>query len=168
MRNTAGTSLEGTVTDERFWSKVCRGPRPDDCWLWVGAVSDDGYGRFWTQRDGQQISVRPQRFAHQLLTGEALPSHVVLMHLCDVPLCVRATGEADSHLAPGSQADNLLDRSQKLRHANAYTWRWRGIGRANLAAQSRQLRGALKENGWDEEIIRPLMSGYDPDAPTLF
>lgn len=152
----------------RFWAKVIKGPRPDDCWLWVGSVSDDGYGRFWLQHEGKQQVVRPQRFAYQLFTGEQLPSHVVLMHQCDVPLCVRATGGIDSHLAPGTQGENLLDRSQKLRHANAYTWRWRGIGRDNFAAQSRQLRDALKEHGWDEEIIRPLMSGHDPDAPTLF
>lgn len=152
----------------RFWAKVIKGPRPDDCWLWTGAVSDDGYGRFWTQHDGHQQALRPQRFAYQVLTGEQLPAHVVLMHDCDVPLCVRATGGLDSHLTPGTQGQNLLDRSQKLRHANAYTWRWRGIGRANFAAQSRQLRDALKVHGWDEEIIRPLMSGHDPDAPTLF
>jgi len=41
----------------------------------------------------------------------------------------------------------LLDRSLKRRHANAYTWHWRGVGRANFAAQSRELRDARKEFG---------------------
>lgn len=160
--------MAGTPED-RFWRKVIKGPRPNDCWLWTGAVSDDGYGRYWIQTtDGGQLAVRPQRFAYTILTGEQLPPHVKLMHSCDIPICVRATGAEDSHLYPGTQADNLLDRSQKRRHANAYTWRWRGVGRANFAAQSRQLRDALKEHGWDESVIRPLMSGLDPDAPTLF
>ncbi len=112
--------------------------------------------------------MRPQRYAHTLLTGEQLPPEAILLHRCDVPLCVRSTGGADSHTHPGTQAENLLDRSQKRRHANAYTWRWRGIGRANFVAQSRQLRDALREHGWDESLIRPLMSGHDPDAPRLF
>jgi hypothetical protein len=154
---------------DRFWSKVIKGPRPDDCWLWTGAVADDGYGRYWIRNEaGGQQAVRPQRYAHTLLTGEELDPGVVLMHSCDIPLCVRSTGGTDSHTYPGTQAANLLDRSQKRRHANAHTWRWRGVGRANLAAQSRELRDALKAHGWDESVIRPLMSGIDPDAPTLF
>ncbi len=32
---------------ERFYSHVLKGPEPDSCWLWLGAISDDGYGRFW-------------------------------------------------------------------------------------------------------------------------
>jgi hypothetical protein len=155
-------------TEDRFWDKVIKGPRPNDCWLWTGAVSDDGYGRYWIGTVQGQKAVRPQRYAHEILTGGQLPSHVMLMHVCDIPLCVRATGGEDTHLVPGTQAENLLDRSQKRRHANAYTWRWRGVGRANFAAQSRQLRDALKEHGWDESVIGPLMSGHDPDAPTLF
>ena len=112
--------------------------------------------------------MRPQRYAHEILTGGQLSPHVILMHVCDISLCVRATGGEDTHLVPGTQAENLLDRSQRRRHANVYTWRWHGVGRANFAAQSRQLRAALKEHGWDESVIGPLMSGHDPDAPTLF
>lgn len=132
-------------------------------------MSDDGYGRFWIKApEGGQRAVRPQRHAHTLITGEQLLPTVILLHTCDVLLCVRSTGGPDSHTHPGTQADNLLDRSLKRRHANAYTWHWRGVGRANFAAQSRELRDALKEFGWDETVIRPLMSGNDPGAPRLF
>lgn len=124
-----------------------------------------GHGRYWIKTaNGGQKAVRPQRHSHALLTGEQLPPEVILLHECDVPLCVRSTGGPDSHTSPG----NLLDRSQKRRHAAAYTWHWRGVGRANFAAQSRQLRDALRKHGWDEAIIRPLMSGHDPKAPRLF
>ncbi|MCP1415715.1 hypothetical protein ACX800_22730 [Paenarthrobacter nitroguajacolicus] len=157
-----------TRDEARFWSKVIKGPWENDCWLWTGAVADDGYGRYWIKTAKGQQAVRPQRFAHLLLTGEQLDPDTKLLHSCDIPICVRATGGPDSHLLPGTQAENLIDRTQKRRHANAHSWRWRGVGRANFAAQSRQLRDALKEHGWDESVIRPLMSGHDPDAPTLF
>ncbi len=37
---------------DRFYRKVVKGPRPDDCWIWTGAIADDGYGRFAIRRDG--------------------------------------------------------------------------------------------------------------------
>lgn len=70
-------------------------------------------------------------------------------------LCVRATGKHDSHLVPGTRAMHLIDRSHKRRRANAYSWRWRGVGLTNFAARSRELRDALKEHGWDESVIGP-------------
>lgn len=52
----------------RFWSHVVRGPKADDCWLWTGAIADDGYGRFWLTDDGRQRVVRPHRLALELAT----------------------------------------------------------------------------------------------------
>ncbi|WP_235830850.1 hypothetical protein [Arthrobacter cheniae] len=153
---------------DRFWEKVVKGPRPQDCWIWTGAVADDGYGRFWVARDGEQRALRPQRYAYEHFTGETLHSGVALMHVCDVPLCVHASAGGETHLLPGTQALNMLDRSQKGRHANASTFRWRGVGRAQFRAQSVELRSALLEYGWNEPIIRPLLAGIDPQAPTLF
>lgn len=44
---------------ERFQSYVLRGPTQDSCWIWLGAVSDDGYefprlpnSEFYTARRG--------------------------------------------------------------------------------------------------------------------
>ncbi|KNC20007.1 hypothetical protein AC792_03215 [Arthrobacter sp. RIT-PI-e] len=156
------------IETERFWEKGVKGPRLQDCWIWVGAIADDGYGRFWVPRDGGQRAVRPQRYAYEHLTGETLHPGIALMHMCDVPLCVHASTGGDSHLLPGTQALNMLDRSRKGRHANASTFRWRGVGRAQFHAQSVQLRAALLEHGWNEPIIRPLIIGRDPSAPTLF
>ena len=153
---------------DRFWEKVIRGPRPHDCWIWTGAVADDGYGRFWVTRDSEQRALRPQRYAYEHLTGEALHPGIALMHVCDVPLCVHASTGADTHLLPGTPALNMLDRSKKGRHANASTFRWRGVGRAQFRAQSLTLRTALLEHGWNEPIIRPLLIGIDPEAQTLF
>jgi hypothetical protein len=69
---------------------------------------------------------------------------------------------------PGWQALNMLDRSQKGGHANASSFRWRSAGRTQFHAQPIALRTALLEHGWNEPIIRPLLTGIDPDAPTLF
>jgi hypothetical protein len=69
---------------------------------------------------------------------------------------------------PGWQALNMLDRSQKGRHANASSFRWRGAGRTRFRARSVPLCMALLEHGWNEPIIRSLLTGIDPDAPTLF
>nr|AAS20142.1 hypothetical protein [Paenarthrobacter aurescens] len=38
--------------EARFWHKVIKGPRTNDCWLWTGAVGDDGYGRYWIKIAG--------------------------------------------------------------------------------------------------------------------
>lgn len=54
---------------ERFWSYVVKGPNPEDCWLWAGAVADDGYGRFSVTTNGSRRAVRPHRFAYEELTG---------------------------------------------------------------------------------------------------
>ncbi|MGO4431739.1 hypothetical protein AB4Y88_00115 [Paenarthrobacter sp. RAF9] len=40
--------------------------------------------------------------------------------------------------------------------------------RTDFAARSRALRNAALKYGWNLEILRPLTSGTDPDAPTLF
>lgn len=149
--------------NNRFWSKVLKGPGGDDCWLWMGAVADDGYGRFFVRIHGRHASVRPQRHAYEEATGRALDPGTVLRHRCNIPICVRA-----EHLMPGSQRENMLDRAFDGRHANGASWRWRGIGRKTFADRSRALRDAALWHGWDPAILRPLMSGIDPDAPTLF
>ncbi|WP_420367101.1 hypothetical protein [Curtobacterium sp. L1-20] len=40
------TSAAASTAPERFWSHVVKGPAPADCWIWTGAIGDDGYGRF--------------------------------------------------------------------------------------------------------------------------
>lgn len=40
-----GCALMAALTESdlhRFWSLVIKGPEPDDYWLWVGAIGDDG------------------------------------------------------------------------------------------------------------------------------
>lgn len=86
---------------DRVWEKVVKGPAPTDCWIWTGAIADDGYGRFWVTREGGQRALRPQRYAYEDLTGEILTPSIILLHVCDVPLCVHASTGPESPWCPG-------------------------------------------------------------------
>nr|WP_228512771.1 hypothetical protein [Clavibacter sp. VKM Ac-2872] len=156
---------------ERFWRHVVKGPDVHDCWIWTGAVSDDGYGRFWIDVPGRgQRSVRPSRYAYQDVTGEALASSILLLHSCDVPICVHVDVDAaTSHLAPGTHRTNMLDRAQRGRHSNRWTTTpYRGLPRAERARRSHELRDAVKAHGWDPDRIRRALNGIGPDQPTLW
>lgn len=155
---------------ERFWSHVVKGPAVGDCWIWTGAIGDDGYGRFWTKDgDGQKV-MRPQRFAHQLATGNELPESVLLLHSCDVPICVHAvTDRAETHLVEGTHRTNMLDRVQKNRHANRWSaWRFNGLARAERVQRSRDLRNVIRAIGWDPERMSAALAGVEENHPRLF
>ncbi|WP_426624524.1 hypothetical protein ACPPVW_18535 [Leifsonia sp. McL0607] len=153
---------------DRFLSHVLKGPEPDDCWFWVGAIGDDGYGRFWIRRDGTQRAVRPHRYLYDRTVGP-LTRADVLMHSCDVPLCVHVDADpALSHLAPGTHASNMRDRAQKGRTGNgATTTGMRGISRKALTARSRALRALLLEQGWQRDAIAAALADLI-DHPRLF
>lgn len=161
--------LDGVADSVRFWSKVVKGPRPSDCWIWTGAIGDDGYGRYWERVPGGQRMWRAHRFAAALvLGGGELGEHETVRHeSCDVPLCVHVTGGADSHLLLGSVAENNLDRSRAGRHANMYSLRRSGGRRRDQAALSREIRDHLLAHGWDA-AFPALLAGYSPDQERLF
>jgi hypothetical protein len=75
----------------RFWTKVERG---DDCWTWIGAVNDSGYGVVY---DGKRL-VYAHRLSY-LLHGFLIPEGADVDHLCSNRLCVRPDHlEAVTHL----------------------------------------------------------------------
>jgi hypothetical protein len=145
--------------ERRFWSKVIRGPRPEHCWIWVGAIADDGYGRFHLEGG----SVRPHRYSLALDLGLAHAQLPELMHECDVPLCVNPR-----HLGMGDRQSNMVDRQRKLRSANGSGLRFRGLPRAAMAARSRALRDDLLAHGWDAQRIHAINAGSRVEDPTLF
>ena len=157
--------------EERFWSHVVKGPAPVDCWIWTGAIGDDGYGRFWVpQDDGGQRAMRPQRWLYEHITGIALHPTVLLLHACDVPLCVHVDVDpAVSHLAPGTHRANMLERTQRGRHRNASTaLRFAGLPRSERVRLSRDLREAFRDHRWDADAVRVCKTGIAADTPTLW
>ncbi|KQQ18765.1 hypothetical protein ASF48_17765 [Rathayibacter sp. Leaf299] len=159
------------VIADRFWPRVVKGPAPEDCWIWTGAIGDDGYGRFWTRRpDGGQQVLRPQRYAFEQITGLVLERDVMLLHWCDVPLCVHAdVDSATSHLREGDARANMIDRTQRGRYAGPTTTLTSvGTARRERAARSRALRAFVLECGYDAAGMRKVLAGIDEDLPTLF
>jgi len=105
--------FEGTIA--RFWSKVDRG-EPEGCWMWQGTIAlpnkcGQRYGSFGLTEDGKSVTYRAHRFAWMLCNGK-IPDDNIIMHECDVPLCVNP-----SHLRAATQAENVADRDCKGRTA---------------------------------------------------
>ena len=154
---------------ERFWSRVIKGPEPEDCWFWTGAISDDGYGRFWIRRDAGQQAVRPQRYAYELATGKPLRASTLLLHSCDIPICVHATANLEtSHVAPGTHRENMLDRAQRGRYRNRQTLRLGELPRQVRVQRSLDLRTVIVEHGWQPELISAALLGVEITHPRLF
>jgi hypothetical protein len=81
-----------------FWSLVDKnGPLPDPatgvkskCWLWLGSVSDQGYGRF--KAAGKRYQVR--RYAWEEM-GRPDPGDLTVSTRCSNKLCVRHLSTRD-------------------------------------------------------------------------
>ena len=72
-----GIGYKGTL-EERFWRKV---NKTETCWLWIGALNDQGYGSFGTELIAKgRMRVEPaHRVAWKLLVGP-IPDGMVLDH----------------------------------------------------------------------------------------
>lgn len=69
---------------ERFMRKVDK----QDCWLWTGGLTHDGYGRFYRGLiDGVNRFTIASRFAYEALVGP-IPDGLQVDHLCRVRRCV--------------------------------------------------------------------------------
>lgn len=76
---------------------------PNECWPWLGATSDYGYGYF--RLNGKTLPAH--RIAYFLKYGVD-PSDLFICHHCDNPPCCNP-----GHLFLGTQHDNLRDASKK-------------------------------------------------------
>ena len=81
---------------ERFEAKWT--PEPNTgCWLWTGAATSAGYGRFWSKG----ATVPAHRWAYEHLVGP-VSEGFELDHLCRAPWCVNP-----GHLEPVTRSENI-------------------------------------------------------------
>lgn len=83
------------------------GGADDECWLWTGAITSDGYGKCRPESD----SWLAHRVAWTVARGE-IPEGLCVCHKCDVRACCNP-----SHLFLGTNTDNVMDRCAKGRSA---------------------------------------------------
>lgn len=154
---------------ERFWRFVVKGPLVSDCWIWVGAIADDGYGRFWVGRPDGPAVVRAHRYAYALAHGCIGDDEVGEHRVCDNPVCVKATTERDTHILAGGHAENMASMGRKGRGGGGRLRGWGRLDKAGRAARSRALRSAVVD-GWDAPAVtralgRPVVGS---DGSALF
>jgi hypothetical protein len=107
----------------------------DGCWLWRGHTSKE-YGRFWLNG----AAVPAHRVSYLLYVDASLLPSSLVLHRCDVPLCVRP-----DHLWAGTQSDNIRDAVAKGRWRQATLPKPKMRGEANpharlTEAQVREIR----------------------------
>jgi hypothetical protein len=129
-------------TAEDFWKHVEQGP---DCWLYIGALDKDGYGR--ANFDG--ASVKAHRLAW-ILTHGPIPDGILICHHCDVRNCVRP-----DHLFEGTPDDNSKDMVSKERQAKGE--RMRAIRKEHAARGERCGSAKLTERD-----VREIRANYAP------
>ncbi|MFT4398086.1 HNH endonuclease [Gordonia lacunae] len=146
------------------FTRFCVAGPPGSCTIFVGAIGDDGYGRFWLGRRPGPAVVRAQRFAYAMVHGE-IPAMVVAMHECDNPLCV-AVGRG--HVVAGTQADNLAHMAGKHRGGGSGAGRGTtGLDRQARRARAHALRAAVID-GWDSDRVREALGLSMPGQESLF
>lgn len=114
--------------------------------IWIGAITE-GYGCFHDPDYGDQDLEAPHRSGIVRVSRWVwwawhgpIPSRLVVMHACDLPICVRL-----ECLQLGTQADNLrmaAGRDRVARHGVG--GRMDRADRRGQAAQSRAIRDAIR------------------------
>ena len=83
--------------------------RSGDCWLWLGHITAQGYGRLTRNNKG----LCAHRVVYEVYVGP-IPDGAVLDHLCRNPACVNP-----AHLEPVTDHTNVVIRGHTVTAANA-------------------------------------------------
>lgn len=103
------------------------------CWLWIGSIDKDGYGRL---NISHEKTIGAHRFSYELFWRK-IPMGYMVCHSCDVPGCVNPL-----HLWLGTALDNNRDAIKKGR-AIKVTGERHGMSKLT-STQVREIRKAFK------------------------
>lgn len=160
------TAANDPKTLTRYHAKITKLPETT-CWLWTGAISGRGHGRFWIR---DNIVVIAHRFAwilHQLTPHAAagnesisliwLPE--VVTHTCDNPIC-----QNPAHLRAGTPTTNRREWSQRRTTPGSPLRDLRGAHGRALA-----LRDAARSHHADiRTVLDAGLGEIDRHQPTLW
>lgn len=90
---------------DRFWKKVDK-RGPDECWPWIAARFENGYGAIRVGKKHRKAHV----VSLEMALGRPLAPGMHALHTCDHPWCVNP-----AHLWEGTMLDNHRDREAKGR-----------------------------------------------------
>jgi hypothetical protein len=140
------------------------------CWMWMGGLTDDGYGKFWA--DGRTVPAH--RWIYQEMVGQVADNEHV-DHMCFNRWCVNF-GRCLQAVSPGenwltslsvarvNQLKTLCDNGHEFTQANTYLYnegRARGCKKCRWAASRRHeegLKGVVINVGGSNDINSALVS----------
>jgi hypothetical protein len=147
------TAVTDPRTVGRYRAKIVRDPETG-CWIWTGAISGHGHGRFWL---GDGNVVIAHRFAWALAhPAEPLPENVA--HQCDSSVC-----QNPAHLTASSFAQNRREWAVR-RHTLGSPLRDRRGARGRAEA----LRTAARNGASLTPAVIAGLPVLDRDQPPLW
>lgn len=99
----------GTPAKERLLAMI-EIDKTTGCWIWLGSGSD----KYGYMTDDNKKYVLAHRLSYSLHAGYEFKPREQAMHICDNTWCVNP-----EHIVPGTNQDNMEDKSRKGRHHGA-------------------------------------------------